>query len=185
MKKTTETNVEQSVLKVKSVLTEESVLVCEGQNYNEFMSRGYGVLENEDFLLKYYEALYLLGKGLLEVEDDQGRKIDFQKLLQYYKKTEENAWAKYLTYRDLRSRGYVVREGFGLGIDFRVYERGKHSKDAAKFLILSMQEGKPTLLKDLVQTMLHCQSSKKHLILTVMNRRGEIVYYSVSQLTLK
>jgi tRNA splicing endonuclease len=29
------------------------------------------------------------------------------------------------------------------------------------------------------------QSQKKELILAVMNRRGEIVYYSISQLTFK
>ena len=31
--------------------------------------------------------------------------------------------------------------------------------------------------------MKQCQSQKKALVLAVMNRRGEIVYYSVSKLT--
>ena len=28
----------------------------------------------------------------------------------------------FLVYRDLRSKGYVAKEGFGFGNDFRVYE---------------------------------------------------------------
>jgi len=32
---------------------------------------------------------------------------------------------------------------------------------------------------------MQCQSLKKELVLAVINRRGEIVYYSVSQLSLK
>jgi tRNA-intron endonuclease len=111
--------------------------------------------------------------------------VDFQGLLQRYERVDENAWAKYLTYRDLRSRGYAIREGFGLGVDFRVYERGEYGKDTAKYLILSIQEGKPISLEDLANALKQCQSLKKELILAAMNRRGETVYYLVSQLNLK
>ncbi|MEM4643522.1 MAG: tRNA-intron lyase, partial [Candidatus Bathyarchaeia archaeon] len=104
-------------------------------------------------------------------------------ILQIAEGVDENIWAKYLVYRDLRSRGYVVRGGFGLGIDFRVYDRGDYGKDAAKYLIMTLQEGKPIKLERLTQIIKQCRSLKKDLILAVMSRRGEIVYYSVSQLT--
>ncbi|NWG11249.1 tRNA-intron lyase [Candidatus Bathyarchaeota archaeon] len=170
---------------VKGVLTEEGVQISKKQNVEEITSRGYGVTEKNKFLLKFYEALYLLDKGLVEVNDRKGEKVNFQSLLQLYESVDENAWAKYLAYRDLRSRGYVVREGFGSGVDFRVYERGDYSRDTAKYLVLSVQEGRPILLEDLTRVMTQSQSLKKELILTVMNRRGEIVYYSVSQLAIK
>jgi len=174
-----------SELRVKGLLVGKGVRISKNQNVDELSSRGYGVTENNELLLTFYEALYLLDRSLLEVEDEKGGKVDFQKLLQFYEGVDENAWAKYLTYRDLRSRGYVVREGFGLGVDFRVYERGEYGKDTATYLILSIQEGKPISLEDLTRVMMQCQSLKKELVLAVMNRRGEIVYYSVSQLTLK
>jgi len=174
-----------SELTVKGLLTDNGVKISEGQNFDEFTSRGYGAAEKGELLLSFYEALFLLDKKLLEVKDKKGKNVDFQKLLQCYKSVDENAWAKYLTYRDLRSRGYVVREGFGSGIDFRVYERGEYGKDTAKYLVLSVQEGKPLSLENLTRIMLQSQSLKKELILSAMNRRGEIVYYSVSQLTLK
>jgi tRNA-intron endonuclease len=174
-----------SELKIKGLLSEKDVKISKKQNADELSSKGYGVSENDELLLTFYEALYLLDRGLLEVEDEKGKKVDFQRLLQCYKRADENAWAKYLTYRDLRSRGYVIREGFGLGVDFRVYDRGEYGKDTAKYLILSLQEGKPISLEDLTNALKQCQSLKKELILVVMNRRGETVYYSVSQLTLK
>jgi tRNA-intron endonuclease len=122
---------------------------------------------------------------MLEVKDEKGEAVDFQSLLRCYEGVDENAWVDYLVYRDLRSRGYVVREGFGAGIDFRIYERGAYGKDTASYLIMSTQEGKPVSIEDLTNALLQCQSLKKELILAVMNRRGEIVYYSVSQLTFK
>jgi tRNA splicing endonuclease len=38
-------------------------------------------------------------------------------------------------------------------------------------------------IKDIASALDRSQKQKKELILAVMNRRGEIVYYSVSQLT--
>jgi tRNA-intron endonuclease len=171
--------------KIKGLIVEKGVRISEGDDVEELFSRGYGIKENNKLLLMFYEALYLIDKGILEVEDEKGNEIDFRNLLQHYESADENAWAKYLTYRDLRNRGYIVREGFGLGVDFRVYERGEYGKDTAKYLILSIQEGKPTSLEDLANILKNCQSLKKELILAVMNRRGETVYYSVSQLTFK
>jgi tRNA-intron endonuclease len=119
----------------------------------------------------------------LEVKDASDRSIDFQEVLHLYESQNENAWVNYLVYRDLRSRGYVVREGFGRKIDFRIYERGAYGKDSAPYLILSIQEGKPIPVNDFANALQQCQSQKKELILAVMNRRGEIVHYSVSQMT--
>lgn len=79
----------------------------------------------------------------------------------------------------------MVREGFGLGIDFRVYERGEYGKETAKYLIFGIQEGQPVSVEDLARALRYVQSLKKRLVLAVINRRGEIVYYSISQLTLK
>jgi len=185
MSKSKENASNRSELRIKGLLEEKGVRISEKSRIDELSSRGYGISEKSELLLTFYEALYLLNKGMVEVEDEKGVKVDFQRLLQCYESIDENAWAKYLSYRDLRSRGYVVREGFGLDVDFRVYERGEYSKDTAKYLILSVQEGKPILLEDLNSVLMRSQSLKKELILAVMNRRGEIVYYSVSQLTMK
>jgi len=170
---------------IKGLLVETGVKISKKQNVDELSSRGYGVTENNELLLTFYEALYLLDRGMLEVEDEKSGKANFQRLLQCYESVDENAWVKYLTYRDLRSRGYAVRDGFGLGVDFRVYERGEYGEETAKYLILSIQEGKPISLEDLTRVLRHCQSLKKELILAVMNRRGEIVYYSIKRLEYK
>lgn len=174
-----------SEFRFEGMLTEKGVRINDKQAADRLSTSGYGVSEDGEFMLAFFEALYLLGKGLLEVKDEKHREIVFQKLLGKYEMVDENAWAKYLAYRDLRSRGYVVREGFGASADFRVYERGEFSKDTAKYLIVSIQEGKPVAVEDLIRALKQVQSLKKELVLAVMNRRGEIVYYSVSQLTLK
>ena len=169
--------------KTSGTLAEKGVLVTEQSNIDALSSRGYGTLENKVFTLTFYESLYLLDKGMLEIKDKKGVAVDFQSLLHCYEAQNENAWVNYLVYRDLRSRGYVVREGFGGGIDFRIYERGTYGKDTAPYLIMVTQEGKPLPVNDLADALSKCNSQKKELILAVTNRRGEVVHYSVSPLS--
>src|SRR4030066_610695 len=174
-----------SEIRARGILTKKGVEIAEKSSIDSLSQRGYGTAENEVFTLSFYEALYLHDKDLLEVKDKDGKAVDFQRLLHCYEAQNENAWVNYLVYRDLRSRGYVVREGFGGGIDFRIYERGAYGKDTAQYLILSIQEGKPMPIQTLVNAVQQCQSQKKELILAVMNTRGEAVHYSVSPLTFK
>jgi tRNA-intron endonuclease len=169
--------------KTSGILNGKGVRVTEQSNIDALTSRGYGIIDDKVITLTFYEALFLSDRGLLEIKDKKGTAVDFQNLLHCYEEQNQNAWLNYLVYRDLRSRGYVVREGFGGGIDFRIYERGTYGKDTAPYLVLSTQEGKPIPLKDLADSLKQCQSQKKELTLAVVNRRGEIVYYSVSELT--
>lgn len=175
-------NATKSEIKSRGIIFENGVEIKDKSNIDALSSRGYGTLENQSLILAFYEALYLLNKNILEVYSKNGDLIVFQDLLHCYEKINDTAWVNYLVYRDLRSRGYVVRGGFGEGIDFRIYERGSYGKNVASTLILSTQEGRPLNIEYLTTVIKQCQSQKKALILAVMNRRGEIVYYSVSQL---
>jgi len=172
--------------RVRGLLSRKGVTVSAAENSDSITSRGYGTLEDKELTLNFYEALFLQSKGVLEVFKGKEKKaLEFQKLLHVFKLADENVWMKYLVYRDLRSRGYVVREGFGLGIDFRVYERGEYGKATASYLVLGVQEGKPVPVKELALTLGHVEGLKKMLVLAVVNRRGEIVYYTLSRLTMK
>lgn len=172
--------------KAEAILTTNEIVVSAKSDVDALSSRGYGNVEDEKLKLTFYESLFLLDKGLIEVKRKKTKKtLDFQEVLQLFRAKDDNAWAKYLTYRDLRSRGYVVRSGFGLGVDFRLYERGEYGKDAAEYIVYGIQEGKPVPMKELANALKFALSAKKKLILAVLNRRGEVVYYSLSKLMMR
>jgi tRNA-intron endonuclease len=167
---------------IKTILKENKVFVRFKKDIEGFSSRGYGLSEDKKFILTFCEALYLLGKKDIKINDETSKKkVSFKELLGKARSIEKGTWVRYLIYRDLRNRGYIVREGFGLGIDFRVYKRGEYNKSTANYLILGLREGQPIGIEDLVQVLKRVQILKKTLILAVLNRRGEIVYYSLSQ----
>jgi len=172
--------------KAEAVLAKEEIVVSNESDMDALSSRGFGTVEDGKLKLTFYEALFLLDKDMLEVSRKRPKKmLNFQEILQLSRTHDENAWAKYLIYRDLRSRGYVARDGFGLGIDFRLYERGEYGKVAAEYIVYGVQEGKPVPIKELANTLKFSLSAKKKLILAVLNRRGEVVYYSLSRLMLR
>ncbi|MEM2130735.1 MAG: tRNA-intron lyase [Candidatus Bathyarchaeia archaeon] len=177
---------EEKLVVLKGILKDKGVLIPSSEDIEGLSSRGYGTPENSDLILSYYEALYLLDKGIIEVIDEEtNTSISFQQLLTKARIIDKDAWVRYLIYRDLRSRGYVVREGFSLGIDFRVYKKGEYNKSTADYLVLGIKEGQPIAINDLAGVLSRAQSLKKTLILSVLNRRGEIVYYSLSRLSFK
>jgi tRNA-intron endonuclease len=173
---------EKDKIPIKTILKENKVFVRFKKDIEGFSTRGYGSSQEKKFSLTFCEALYLLGKKDIKINDENTKKeISFKELLGKARSSKKDAWIRYLIYRDLRNRGYIVREGFGLGIDFRVYKRGEYNKSKANYLILGIREGQPIVIADLVQVFKRVQSLKKTLILAVLNRRGEIVYYSLSQ----
>ena len=168
---------------LKGILKDNGVLIPPTEDVEGLTSRGYGVEAEGGLMLEFYEALYLLSRNIIEVTSGAGDgTVSFQDILDRFRELDENAWVRYIIYRDLRSRGYVVREGCG-GVDFRVYERGRYGEGAAKYMVIGVREGKPLRVEELAKTLNNIQGLKKALILAVLNRRGEVVYYSLSKLT--
>lgn len=146
-------------------------------------TRGFGYEYGDTRVLYPYEVLYLLSIGKLVLEADAGGEPEaFQDFLAEYKRQDNLIWTRYLIYRDLRSRGYVVREGYGLNIDFRVYERGEYGSHTSKYLVYGIIEGERVKFGVLSELMKRVQSLRKALILAVVDRRSEVVYYTVSRL---
>ena len=87
-----------------------------------------------------------------------------------------------MIYRDLRNRGYVVKDGFGFGSDFRVYERGHFGEKGAKFLIFGLNEGQQEKMGNLQKKIEDITQMGKEPIIAVIERRGEVIYYKINRI---
>jgi len=113
--------------------------------------------------------------------DSAGKKVSFDKLAELAQKKAGDAWTKFVIYRDLKSRGYIVREGFGFGTDLRVYERGDYPKKPAKYVVFALDEGIEKGMADLQKSVKEMAKMGKEAIIAVIERRGEVIYYKVSR----
>ncbi len=169
---------------VKVEVEKYRVKASDASSVDWLASRGFGYEYDGARVLYPYEVLYLLSIGKLRIEAADGLKEPgrFEEFLAEYKSSDKLIWTRYLIYRDLRSRGYVVREGYGFNIDFRVYERGEYGSHTSKYLVYGICEGEPVKFSVLSELLKRVQSLRKALILAVVDRRSEVVYYTVSRL---
>ena len=107
---------------------------------HDLEQKGFGELEKGKLFLKSFETLYLLYTKKLFLKKNK-KQIDFDTFMNICQKTNSEILTKFLIFRDLKTRGYVVKDGFGFGSDFRVYERGHFGEKGAKFLIFGLNEG--------------------------------------------
>ena len=78
------------------------VLVDELQFQDELRTKGFGEKEDAKYVLKPYEALYLLHTKKLLLAGQKELTFDF--LFDIMAKYDNNIMSKFLIYRDLRSR---------------------------------------------------------------------------------
>ncbi|AFU58792.1 putative tRNA-splicing endonuclease [Candidatus Nitrososphaera gargensis Ga9.2] len=156
------------------------ILVDKTRFQDELRTKGFGEKEDAEYVLKPYEALYLMHTKRLALKNKPGMTFDplFELLLKY----DRNIMTKFLVYRDLRSRGYVAKEGFGFGNDFRVYDRGEYEKKPAKYVIFGINEGTNTTVKDFASAIDQIERMGKEAVVAVIERRGEVIYYKASKM---
>lgn len=162
-----------------------AVLVEESDRFGELEEVGYGERQGKAIKLKDFEALYLLYSAKMSLKDGKGRDVTFEELAKANQAKVRDSWTKFIIYRDLRSRGYVVKDGFGFGTDLRVYERGDFPAKAAKFVIFALDEGTEKSLGDLRDSVKQIVRMGKEAIVAVIERRGEVIYYRVTKATFR
>jgi tRNA-intron endonuclease len=166
---------------VEGELIFDQTLISNKDMIHELELKGYGEIENGKLLLNFFESLYLLYSDRLILKKGK-KKINFDDLLNICQKEDPEALTKFLIYRDLRNRGYVVKDGFGFGSDFRVYERGHFGEKGAKFLIFGLNEGQQEKMGHLQKKVEQITQMGKEPIIAVIERRGEVIYYKINRM---
>ena len=167
--------------KIQGVLIKNQIMVLNPDSQRDLEQKGYGEFEKNKFYLKSFESLYLLYTEALTLFKGKN-KIDFDSLMQICKKNDEGILTKFLVYRDLRTRGYTVKDGFGFGSDFRVYGKGDFGEKGAKFLVFGLSEGKQERIGKFQKKIEEIIKMGKEPIIAVIERRGEIIYYKITQM---
>jgi tRNA-intron endonuclease len=176
----------------EGIIENGKVVISDKDGIEEFYHNSYiGTLdkdsENEEFLvLEPVEVLLLCERSRILLYLDNNKEddnlYDFEGLLIYFTQFDDRLWQKYIIYMDLRKRGYLVRNGYGEGLDFLVYKRGADfEKDSAKFLIYPVFEGYPIDLKELDKMSRVAMSSRKDLVVATVDRLSKPIYYSVNK----
>ena len=171
----------EDALTIAGTFRGDRIRVRDGDAVRRLEQDGYGDSEADGYNLKPFEALYLMSTDKLVVK--KGRRIlNFDGLLEACQEGDPDILSKYLIYRDLRTRGYVAKDGFGFGIDFRVYDRGHFGEKGAKFLVFGLNEGRNESASSFRKKIDEMTKMRKEPVVAVIERRGEIIYYKINRM---
>ena len=167
---------------VSSHFSEHRVITEDSDEARLFYSQShYGKIVQEGRLqLSLIEALYLVERGRLRVLDGRNREMGFEQFLRRAKKVEPNFWIRYCVFKNMRSRGYIVKPALKFGADFRVYDRGvKPGEDHARWVVYPVHEGSVLTWYEFAAKNRVAHSTKKRLMLGIVDDEGDVTYYEI------
>jgi len=128
------------------------------------------------------EALYLVETGKMHVFDGK-KKLSFEKLLSVLAENDKRLRTKYIVFRDLRQRGYIVKTALKFGADFRVYARGKKpGQEHARWILYAVHESEEFSWHEFAAKSRVAHSTKKSLLLGIVDEENDVTYYEVKWL---
>lgn len=137
----------------------------------------FGKLENDILELSLIEAFYLLENNRLNVFEHD-KKLSIDELRNVLKRKE--LYGKYVVFRDLKTRGYIIKTGFKYGSDFRLYERGKSPGSGhARYLVKIIFEDYNMGILNFASYVRVAHGVNKSLLIAIVDEELDITYYTV------
>lgn len=161
-------------------LTEEFVVVEDEKEASQIYNKGYyGAPQSGGALkLSLIEAIYLFEAGRMEIKR-KNRRMNLVQLFRYANNLYPDFEIKYIVYRDLRMRGYVVKPDIQPA-HFRVFPRGgKPSKNPSKFWVYAASERGMFDLGGMVVQIRRVLKARKKLLIGIVDEEGDLTYYQV------
>ena len=164
--------------KIKAILlsgkifsnSEEARALLEKSNFGEKFG--------EKIYYSLPETLYLVEKNKMDVFDYRDKKISKTELTKRLERIDKKLKLKYLVFKDLREKGYVVKTALKFGAEFRVYEKGKKvGKSHSKWLVLLASETKPINWHEFTAKNRVAHSTKKNLLIAIVDEENDVLYY--------
>jgi len=160
---------------LEAYLSKGEVFLRDPGKLMDLREKAFGTLTGEKITLNPYETFYLVEKKRINVLDEKSKQTkSLQQLVTKLSVGKPTIWTKYLVYRDLRDRGYLVREGEA-GYDFESFGKG-----AMRRLVSIVFEGGESTLEKLAKLSAKANKEGKDLVLAVIDRRTDIVYYTLN-----
>ncbi len=164
--------------KIKAIFARESVYSEDPLSKELYEQSRVGELKESKVSYSLVEALYLLEKKKLDVFDGKKKPVTYDQFLRKARQIEPKFWIRYCVFRDLRSRGYIVKTALKFGADFRVYDRGiKPGDDHAKWIVYPANEGEILTWYEFSAKNRVAHSTRKRLMLAIVDAEGDVTYY--------
>jgi len=165
--------------KIKAHIVSDQIFSNTAQAQTLSKNSSLGEKSNQKITYSPFETFYLIEKNKLELFSRQDKKLTKEQILKKFTKNK-NFLTKYLVFKDLREKGYVVKTALKFGADFRVYDKGKKTNQThSKWICFTTKENKSTTWHDFTAKNRVAHSTKKNLLIAIVDDENQISYFEV------
>ena len=167
---------------ITSVFSNDVIMAPEGDvSRRTYEKSRFGEPKGKRFYYSSVEALYLLEDEKMEVVDGKNKSLNFDQFVKKAKKLDSRLLVRYLVYKEMRKRGYIVKTALKFGADFRVYDRGvKPGEDHAKWVLFCVNEKESSTWYEFSAKNRVAHSTKKNLLMGVVDDEGDVTFYQIA-----
>lgn len=124
-----------------------------------------------------YEAFYLQETKKAVIKDIKKEKpLSENELMSSLTKKDKEFHTKYIVFRNLKNKGYIVKTGLKFGEEFRVYKKqDKH----ARWIVYPIKSTEKINPKDLISKSRISHSTGKKLLLAIVDSEEDISFYEI------
>lgn len=149
--------------------------------FSLFEKQRFGERDNGKIFYMLEEAYFLLESNKVRILSNNFKEISIDETLKKFIKLSKTFFGDYLVFKDLRKKGFVVKSGLKFGSAFRVYEKGQNiSKTHSKWICFPSLESENITWRDFAGKMRVAHSTKKHLLIGVIDAENDVSYYDVN-----
>tara|TARA_Y100000034_G_C6686847_1_gene302240 strand:- start:31 stop:561 length:531 start_codon:yes stop_codon:yes gene_type:complete len=139
----------------------------------------FGEIKEGKIQYSLVEALYLIETKKLAIKEDK-KLIKQDDFIKRATKLEKEFWVKYVVFRDMRERGYILKTALKFGADYRVYARGvKPGDDHAKWILFPVAESKSFTWYTFSAMNRVAHSTRKNLLVGIVDSENDVTYYEI------
>jgi tRNA-intron endonuclease len=130
--------------------------------------------------LSLHEALYLLERARIHIQYGRKKDISFEEFVRVASRVSKGFWTRYRVYRELRTRGYILKTALKFGADFLVYARGvKPGQSHSKWVLFCADENGSISWRGFSAMNRVAHSTRKNLMVGIVDERGAVTYYEI------
>lgn len=163
-------------------LIDESVIIADQKEGSQIYNKGnYGYPKSGGGLeLDLVEATYLAESNRLQITQN-GREIGFEEIFNYSSSVFDDFDIKYMVYRDIRQRGFIVKAESG-NFDLSVFPRGETMSSARPiYLVRAVSERTAFDITTFTGEISETEMKGKQLLYAVVDEEGDLTYYIMSR----
>jgi tRNA-intron endonuclease, archaea type len=165
--------------KIKAYLDGRIITSNDSNAYSIYEKSRFGEVQENRIHYMLSEGIYLTEKGKMVIFSGK-KELSKDELFNKIKRIDKRIQIKYSVFKDLRERGYVVKTALKFGADFRVYDKGiKPGKEHARWIVFTEYESEKITWHEFSAKNRVAHSTKKKLLLAIVDEEGDITYYEV------